>query len=91
MRLPASASVWTSLSIRGAAGSLRAALRARPVGFRYSSSAPAASTSTDTRQSLFTPTTGPDGVVKPFYITTPIFYVNACMSYLAWIPGILDS
>lgn len=89
MRLIASAT-WQNIKPRAPISALRGALnRSRGQPFLYrpnsilSSSAPIISQSNQDGKipNLFSPTYESDKKnVKPFYITTPIFYVNACTS-----------
>lgn len=88
MRLSASATAWCIPKPKIWSGSLgvSCAIPPRPTGtFRCQSSSTSVATSSDTpvkvRNTLFSLTKTEDGrQIKPFYITTPIFYVNACTS-----------
>jgi hypothetical protein len=91
MRIIASAT-WQNLKPRAPISTLRGALSRSGGQPRYAFSARCNSTLSSvaptpasgqegTRSNLFSQTYDSDGKnIKPFYITTPIFYVNACMS-----------
>lgn len=77
MRLLVSATIWSAAKTnthRRYAPSILGLIR-------HSSTSTPSVTATESKGNFFTPTLAAEGKgIKPFYITTPIFYVNACMS-----------